>query len=69
MTEYRDLTKELCSLPKSSIAKIQMPDDIRDEVYATIRHEQHRSVVRGGPGDQAHPRATDDEALPIPDGG
>ena len=37
MTEYRNLTKELCSLPKSSIAKIQMPDDIRDEVYATIK--------------------------------
>ena len=32
MNEYANLTAALCELPKSSIAKIQMPEDLRDEV-------------------------------------
>ena len=34
--EYKGLTKELCALPKTSVAKIQMPDELREEVYAAI---------------------------------
>ena len=34
--EYKSLTKELCALPKTSVAKIQMPDELREEVYAAI---------------------------------
>ena len=37
MEEYRELTKVLCGLPKTSIAKIPMPERLRDEVYATIK--------------------------------
>lgn len=66
MTEYRNLTKELCSLPKSSIAKIQMPDDIRDEVYATIKITSNIARKRAeGRVTKLIRGLADEEALPI----
>jgi ribosomal 50S subunit-associated protein YjgA (DUF615 family) len=66
MTEYRNLTKELCSLPKSSIAKIEMPDDIRDEVYATIKITSNIARKRAeGRVTKLIRGLADEEALPI----
>ena len=64
--EYKGLTKELCSLPKTSVAKIQMPDDLRDEVYAAIKISSNIAKKRAeGKVAKSLRQMPDDEVLPI----
>ena len=64
--EYKQLTKVLCDLPKSSIAKIPMPDDVRDEVYATIAISSNIARKRSeGRVTKLLRGLDDDEVLPI----
>jgi len=66
MTEYRNLTKALCALPKSSIAKINMPEEVREEVYATIKISSNIARKRAEGRVAKLIRGLDDaEALPI----
>ena len=64
--EYKGLTKELCSLPKTSVAKIQMPDDLRDEVCAAIKISSNIAKKRAeGKVAKSLRQMPDDEVLPI----
>ena len=66
MTEYANLTAALCELPKSSIAKINMPEEIRDEVYAAIAIKSNIARKRAlGRVTKLIRGLDDDEALPI----
>ena len=66
MNEYANLTAALCELPKSSIAKITMPDDLRDEVYAAIKITSNIARKRAlGRVAKLIRGLDDDEALPI----
>lgn len=66
MEEYRELTKVLCGLPKTSIAKIPMPDRLRDEVYATIKINSNIARKRSEGRVTKLLRGMDDEdVLPI----
>ena len=46
--EYKSLTKELCALPKTSVAKIQMPDELREEVLGQAEVRQLFKVPKVG---------------------
>jgi len=66
MREYANLTAALCELPKSSIAKIPMPDDLREEVYATIKVTSNIARKRAlGRVAKLIRNLDDDDALPI----
>ena len=66
MNEYANLTAALCELPKSSIAKIPMPEDLRDEVYAAIKITSNIARKRAlGRVAKLIRGLDDDEALPI----
>ena len=66
MREYANLTAALCELPKSSIAKIPMPDDLREEVYAAIKVTSNIARKRAlGRVAKLIRRLDDDDAAPI----
>ena len=66
MREYANLTAALCELPKSSIAKIPMPDDLREEVYAAIKVTSNIARKRAlGRVAKLIRGLDDDDALPI----
>lgn len=66
MEEYKELTKALCVLPKSSLAKIPMPDDVRSEVYATVKISSNIARKRSeGRVTKLLRGLDDDEVLPI----
>jgi ribosomal 50S subunit-associated protein YjgA (DUF615 family) len=66
MLEYKELTKVLCELPKSSLNKIPMPDHIRDEVYATVKISSNIARKRSEGLITKYLRGLDDdEVLPI----
>ena len=66
MREYANLTAALCELPKSSIAKIPMPDDLREEVYQTIKVTSNIARKRAlGRVAKLIRNLDDDDALPI----
>ena len=66
MEEYKELTKVICELPKSSIAKIPMPEEVRDEVYATIKINSNIARKRSeGRVTKLLRGLDDDEVLPI----
>ena len=66
MTEYANLTEALCELPKSSIAKITMPETIRDEIYAVLKINSNIARKRAlGRVTKLIRGLDDDEALPI----
>ena len=64
--EYKSLTKELCALPKTSVAKIQMPDELREEVYAAISITSNIARKRAeGRVTKTLRQLSDEEVLPI----
>lgn len=66
MEEYKELTKVLCELPKSSISKIPMPEEVREEIYATIRISSNIARKRSeGRVTKMLRNLEDDEVLPI----
>lgn len=66
MEEYKELTKVLCELPKSSISKIPMPEEVREEIYATIRINSNIARKRSeGRVTKMLRNMEDDEVLPI----
>jgi ribosomal 50S subunit-associated protein YjgA (DUF615 family) len=66
MREYANLTAALCELPKTSIAKIPMPDDLREEVYQTIKVTSNIARKRAlGRVAKLIRNLDDEDALPI----
>jgi ribosomal 50S subunit-associated protein YjgA (DUF615 family) len=66
MNEYANLTAALCELPKSSIAKIPMPENVRDEIYAAIKISSNIARKRAlGKVTKLIRGLDDDDALPI----
>ena len=66
MLEYKELTKVLCELPRSSLAKITMPDELREEIYATAKITAHIARKRSEGKISKLLRIMDDEdVLPI----